>query len=78
MKGKVIPRKHDVAATTNFETSSFRLWNFQFGHLKFDSLLKHKSQDLVKGLPTFKRGNSKCESYIFGKKMQESFPDSSW
>ena len=33
---------------------------------------------MAKGLPTFKRGNEKCESYIFGKQHQENFPTSSW
>jgi hypothetical protein len=78
MKRKVIPRKHDVATTVNSEMSSFRLWNFRFGHLNFESLLKLKSQDLVKGFPTFKRENSKCESCIFGQQMIEVFPTSSW
>jgi hypothetical protein len=58
--------------------SSFRLWNFRFGHLNFDSLLKLKSLDLVKGLQTFKKENSECEACIFGKKKRESFPSSSW
>jgi len=68
MKGKVIPRKLEFAAIVNYEMSLFRLWNFLFGHLNSDSLLKLKSQYLVKGLPTFKRENSKCEACIFGKK----------
>jgi hypothetical protein len=58
--------------------SSFRLLNFRFGHLNFDSLLKLKSQDLVKGFPTFKKENSKCEACIFGNQKRESFPTSSW
>jgi hypothetical protein len=76
IKGKVIPRKHNFAAAMNSKMSSFRLWNFQFGHLNFDSLLKLKSQDLVKGLPNFKRENYKCEACIFCKKNQEAFQPS--
>jgi hypothetical protein len=78
MKGTVIPKKHDFAATINFEMSSLRLWHFRFEHLNFVSLLQLKSQDLVKGFPTFKRENFKCEACIFGKKTQEAFPTSSW
>jgi hypothetical protein len=78
MSGKVIQRKEEVATTMNFEMSSFRLWHFRFGHLNFESLLKHKSQDLVKGLPTFGKENSKCEDCILGKQKRESFPTSSW
>jgi hypothetical protein len=78
MNGNVIKRKEEVAATTNSKMSSFRLWHFLFDHLNFQSLLKLKSQDLVKGLPTFKKDNSKCEACILGKKTQESFPTSSW
>ena len=33
---------------------------------------------MVKGLPTFERGNAKCESCIFGKQHRETFPTSSW
>jgi hypothetical protein len=71
MNGKVIQIKEEVATTMNSEMSSFRLWNFRFGHLNFDSLLKLKSQDLEKGFPTFKKENSKCESCIFGKQKRE-------
>jgi hypothetical protein len=66
MNGKSIQRKQDVAAIVNSEMSSFRLWHFRFGHLNFDNLLKIKSRDLVKGLPNFKKENSKCEACIFG------------
>ena len=78
MNGKVIQRKEEVAATVNSEMSSFRLWHFRFGHLNFESLLKLKSQDLVKVLPTFKKENSKCEACILGKQKREAFPTSSW
>jgi hypothetical protein len=78
MNGKVIQRKKEVPTTVNSEMSSFRLWNFQFGHLNYDSLLKLKSQDLVKGLPTFLKENSKCEACIFGKKKRENFSTNSW
>jgi hypothetical protein len=67
MKGKVTPIKHDFAKAINSKISSFRLWNFWFGHLNFESLLNIKSQDLVKGFSTFKQENEKCEDCIFGK-----------
>jgi hypothetical protein len=78
MNGKVIQRKEEVATTVNFKMSSFRLWHFRFGHLNFESLLKLKSQDLVKGLPNFKKENSKCEACILGKQKREDFPTISW
>jgi hypothetical protein len=78
MNGKVIQRKEEVASTVNYEMSSFRLWHFLFGHLNFDSLLKLKSQYLVKGLTTFKKENYNCEACIFGKQKREAFPTSSW
>jgi hypothetical protein len=78
MNGKVNQRKKEVASTMNSEMSSFRLWHFRFGQLNFDSLLKLKSQDLVKGLATFKKENFKCEACILGKKKREAFPTSSW
>jgi hypothetical protein len=78
MNGKVIKRKEEVAATTNSKMSSFRLWHFRYGHLNFESLLKLKSQDLVKGLPTFNKENSKGEACILGKQKREAFPTSSW
>jgi hypothetical protein len=78
MNGNVIKRKEEVVATTNSKMSSFILWHFQFCHLNFESLLKLKSQDLVKGLPTFKKENSKCEACILGKQKREAFPTSSW
>ena len=33
---------------------------------------------MVKGLPSFKKGNEKCESFIFGKQHRENFLTSSW
>ena len=33
---------------------------------------------MVKGIPTFKRENEKCESFIYGKQHRENFPTSSW
>jgi transposase InsO family protein len=33
---------------------------------------------LVKGLPNFKKENSKCEDCIFGKEKGEAFPTRSW
>jgi hypothetical protein len=73
MKGKFIPRKHDFVVTMNSKISSFRLWNFRFDHLNFDSILKLKSQYLVKGFPTFKRENYKCETCILASKSETHF-----
>ena len=42
------------------------------------ALSQLQKQGMVKGLPTFKRENSKCESCIFGKQHRETFPTSSW
>jgi hypothetical protein len=67
MNGKFIQRKEEVATIVNSKMSSFRLWHFQFVHLNFDSLLKLKSQDLVKDFTTFKKEKSMCEACIFGK-----------
>jgi hypothetical protein len=78
MNGKFIQRKQEVATIVNSEMSSFRLWHFRFDHLNFDSLLKLKSQDMVKGLPTFKKENSKSGACILGKQKREAFPNSSW
>jgi hypothetical protein len=78
MNGKVIQIKEEVATTINSEMYSFRLWHFLFGHLNFNNLLKLKSQDLVKGFPTFKKANSKCEACIFGNQKREAFITISW
>jgi hypothetical protein len=78
MNGKVVQIKEEFAATVNCEMYSFKLWHSQFGHLNFDRLLKLKSLDLVKGFPTFKKDNSKCEACIFGKQKREAFPTNSW
>ena len=43
--------------------------------LKVSQLQK---QGMVKGLPTFKRENGKCEACIYGKQHRETFPPSSW
>ena len=37
-----------------------------------------QKKGMVKGLPTFKRENEKCEACIYGKQSRESFPTSSW
>jgi hypothetical protein len=50
----------------------------RYGHLNFESLSKLQKQGMVKGLPTFKKENSKCEACIYGKESRESFPTSSW
>ena len=78
MKGTIIPRNSDFAGTKSTYISPIRLWHVRYGHLKFDILSQLQKQGMVKGLPTFKRENAKCESCIFGKQHQENFPTSSW
>ena len=78
MKGTIIPRHSDFAGATSTDISPIRLWHVRYGHLNFDSLSQLQKQGMVKGLPTFKRENVKCESCIFGKQHRETFPTSSW
>ena len=78
MKGIVIPRHSDFAGTTSTNISPIRLWHVRYGHLNFDNLSQLQKQGMVKGLPTFKRENEKCESCIFRKQHRETFPTSSW
>ena len=78
MKGTVIPRNSDFAGATSTNISVIRLWHVRYGHLNFESLSQLKKQGMVKGIPTFKRENEKCEACIYGKQNQENFLKSSW
>ena len=78
MKGTVISRKHDFATIVESENSPIRLWHARYGHLNFDSLSQLQKQEMVKGLPTFKKINARCETCIYGKQSREPFPTSSW
>ncbi len=78
MKGTVIPRHSDFAGAVTTGISPIRLWHVRYGHLNFESLSQLQKQGMVKGLPTFKRENAKCEACIYGKQNRESFPTSSW
>jgi len=78
MKGTVIPRHFDFVGAMTTVISPIRLWHVRYGHLNFDSLSQFQKQGMVKGLPTFKKENSKCEACIYGKQSRESFPTSSW
>lgn len=78
MKGTLIPRHSDFAGAVTTGISLVRLWHVRYGHLNFESLSQLKKQGMVKGLPTFKRENAKCEACIYGKQSRESFPTSSW
>jgi hypothetical protein len=33
---------------------------------------------MVRGLPTFKKENARCEACIYGKQNRETFPTGSW
>eukprot|EP00253_Pinus_taeda_P013735 PITA_13735 len=78
LKGTVIPRHSDFAREMTTDISPIRLWHVRYGHLNFESLSQLQKQGMVKGLPTFKRENAKCEACIYGKQNRESFPTSSW
>ena len=78
MKGIVIPRHSDLAGVVTTSISPIILWHVTYGNLNFESLSQLQKQGMVKGLPTFKRENAKCEACIYGKQSQESFPTSSW
>ena len=78
IKGIVISRKHDFAAIVESQNSPIRLWHARYGHLNFDSLSQLQKQEMVKGLPTFKKINARCKACIYGKQSRESFPTSSW
>eukprot|EP00253_Pinus_taeda_P028910 PITA_28910 len=77
MKGTVIPRHSDFAGAVTTGISPIRLWHVRYEHLNFESLSQLQKQGTVKGLPTFKRENAKCEACIYGKQNRESFPTSS-
>jgi len=78
MKGTVIPRHSDFVGAVSTWISPIRLWHVRYGHLNFESISQLQKQGMVKGLPTFKMENAKCEACIYGKQSQESFPTSSW
>ena len=62
MKGIVIPRNSDFAGVASTDISPTKLWQVKYGHLNFDSLSQLQKHGMVKGLPTFKRENAKCEA----------------
>jgi hypothetical protein len=78
IQGTIIPRKQDFAASMDLSPSSLRLWHYRFGHLNFESLSKLKIDEMVKGLPTFKKETSKCEACIIGKQKRDPFLTSTW
>jgi hypothetical protein len=78
MKGTVIPRHSDFPGAVSTCISPIRLWHVRYGHLNFEILSQFQKQGMVKGLTTFKKENTKCESCIYGKQSRESFPTSSW
>eukprot|EP00253_Pinus_taeda_P004274 PITA_04274 len=73
MKGTVIPRHSDFAGAVTTSISPVRLLHVRYGHLSFESLSQLQKQGMVKGLPTFKRENAKCEACIYGKQSREVF-----
>jgi hypothetical protein len=78
IKGTVILRNSDFAGVVSIGISPIILWHVIYGHLNFESLSQLQKQGTVKGLPTFKKENSKCEACIYGKQSREIFPISSW
>ena len=78
MKGTAIPIHSNFAGEASTDISPIRLWHVRYGHLNFDSLSQLQKQGMVKGIPTFKRENSKCEACSYGKQHRETFPTSSW
>ena len=64
--GQVIPRHSDFAGAVTIGISPIRLWHVRYGHLNFESLSQLQKQGMVKGLPTFKRENEKCEQINLG------------
>jgi hypothetical protein len=78
MKGTDIPSHFDFAGAVSIGISPIRLWHVRYVHLNFKSLCQLKKQGMVKGLPTFKKENTKCQACIYGKQSRESFPTSSW
>lgn len=78
MKGTFIPRHSDFAGAVTTGVSPIILWHVRHGNLNFDSLSQLQKQGMVKGLPTFKKENAKCEACIYGKQIRENFPTSSW
>jgi hypothetical protein len=46
--------------------------------LNFESLSQLQKQGMVRGIPTFKKENARCEACIYGKHNQEAFPIGSW
>jgi len=78
MKGRVVPRKKDFVGAIDLGISLIRLWHVRYGHLNFESLSQLQKQGMVKGLPTFKKENARCEACIYGKKNREESPIGSW
>jgi hypothetical protein len=78
MKGTIIPRHSDFVGTVSTGISPIRLWHVRYGHLNFEILSQLQKQGKFKGLPTFKKENSKCEAFIYGKQSRKSFKTSSW
>jgi hypothetical protein len=67
MKGTVIARHSDFTGVVSTCISPIILWHVRYGHLNFESLSQFQKQGMVKGLPTFKKENAKCEACIYGK-----------
>jgi hypothetical protein len=78
IQGTIIPRNQDLATSVDLSSSSLRLWHYRFGHLNFEILSKLKSEEMVKGFPTFKKEIAKCEACIIGKQKRDPFYPSTW
>ena len=78
LQGTIIPHKHDIATSVDLSPRYLRLWHYTFGHLNFEILSKLKTNEMVKGLSTFKKEFGKCEAFIIGKKQRDPFFTSTW
>jgi hypothetical protein len=78
IQGIVIPHNEDLTTLVDLSFTSLRSWHYRFFHLNFESLSKIKSEEMVKGLPTFKKEIAKCEACIMGKRKRDPFYPSTW
>jgi hypothetical protein len=73
MKGKVIPRKQDFARVVDSTISPIMLWHVRYGYFNFESLSQLQKQGMVRGLPTFKKENTRCEVAFMENKIERHF-----
>lgn len=78
MRNKLFPLimnyNAQVSSFTIVCSIDYQLWNFQFGHLHFSSLILLEHKQMVRGLPPIKESSSTSECCILGKQHHEIFP----